>query len=154
MSPLPFLLQSLEGVTAVRGKEEWNKKAVLTAYFSCPVSRLLFWAEWANPPLLQLRSSLQQQGRGWLEAQQPAAAFWEESALSHHTITLHDYHHLARTMTNTFHKWLINGYYFYFSLFPFFSLGPISHASTSQASWKAIFKVSSPRLSVIHIKVN
>lgn len=113
--PLPLLLQSLQGVTVVRGKEEWNKKAVLTACFSSPASRLPFWAEWANPPLLQLHSSLEQQGEGRLEAQQPAGAFWEESALSHHTITLHHYHYLACTMTSAFHKWLINGYYFYFS---------------------------------------
>lgn len=39
-----------------------------------------------------------------------------ESALSHHTITAHHYHHLACMMTNTFHKWLINVYHFYFSL--------------------------------------
>lgn len=39
-----------------------------------------------------------------------------ESALSHHTITAHHYRHLACMMTNTFHKWLINVYHFYFSL--------------------------------------
>lgn len=76
-----------------------------------------------------------------------------ESALSHCTITEHHYHHLACMMTDTFHKWLINVYHFYFSL-PLILLGPISHASTSQASWKAAFKVSSSRLSVIHIRDN
>jgi len=138
-SSLPLLLQSPEGVTAVKYVSYasyiiQNKKAVLTTCFSSLVSRLLFWAEWANPLLLQLCSSPEQRERGRLEAQQPAAAFSEESALSHHTSSPHHYHRLARTMTNAFHKWLINGYYFYFSLSLFFLLGLISHASTSQAS--------------------
>lgn len=136
----------------MRVKGEYKKKAVVTAskVFLPSLQAYIFGQNGQSH--IHMRSSPQQWGRGRLEAQQLLQPSGVSSESPHrHSASLSPLRmHDDQRVPQMANKCLV----LLFQPFPLILLGLISHANTSQASWKAAFKVSSSRLSVIHIKDN